>query len=72
MATLQKDDLAVPLFINSQSQTITVTSATPPLGPTYTDEDGNSLADPNMGLSIPANGKVSYTVDIQCIPIGPP
>jgi transglutaminase-like putative cysteine protease len=68
--TLERDDLAVPLFINSPSQIITVISATPPLGPTYTDEDGNSLADPNMGLSIPANGNLTYTVIYSISPSG--
>jgi hypothetical protein len=67
---LQKDDLSVSLFINTPTQTITVTSATPPLGPTYTDEDGNLLADPKIGLSIPANGKISYTVVYAISPIG--
>ena len=70
--SIEKDDLAVPLFINSPTQTITVTSATPPLGPAYTDEDGNRIADPSMGLSIPANGKISYTVVYSVIPSGLP
>ena len=60
--TLEKDDLTVLLFNNSPSQTVTVTSATPSLGPAYPDEDRNLLADPNMSLFIPANGKMSYTV----------
>jgi transglutaminase-like putative cysteine protease len=60
--TLEKDDVAVPLFINSQSQTVTVTSSSPPLGPTYTDEDGNPLACPVLSLTIPAKGKLTYTV----------
>ncbi len=68
--TLEKDDLSVPLFINSSSQTVTVTSATPSLGLAYPDDDGNLLSDPNMGLSIPANGKISYTVVYMITPSG--
>ncbi|MCX6654858.1 MAG: transglutaminase domain-containing protein [Candidatus Bathyarchaeota archaeon] len=63
--TLKRDDVAVPLFINSQSQTVTVTSSSPSLGPTYTDEDGNPLAEPNLSLTIPANSKLTYTVIFQ-------
>lgn len=70
--TLEKDDLAVLIFNNSPSQTVTVTSATPSLGPAYADEDGNLLADPNMSLFIPANGKVSYTVVYSVSPSGLP
>jgi transglutaminase-like putative cysteine protease len=62
---LERDDIAVPLFINSQSQTISVTSSSPSLGPTYIDEDGNPLAEPDLSLIIPANGKLSYTVIFQ-------
>jgi transglutaminase-like putative cysteine protease len=70
--TLLKDDISVPLFVNGASQTVTITSATPPLGPAYSDEDGNSLADPTMGLSIPANGNLTYTVVYGISPSGLP
>jgi transglutaminase-like putative cysteine protease len=63
--TLERDDVAVPLFINSQSQTVTVTSSSPSLGPTYIDEDGNPLAEPDLSLTIPANSKLTYTVIFQ-------
>jgi transglutaminase-like putative cysteine protease len=63
--TLERDDVSVPLFLNSQSQTITVTSSSPPLGPTYIDEDGNPIAEPDINLTIPANGKLTYTVIFQ-------
>ena len=62
---LESDDVAVPLFINSQSQAVTVTSSSPSLGPTYMDEDGNPLAEPGLSLTIPANSKLSYTVIFQ-------
>ena len=68
--TLKKDDIAVLLFPNGVSQTVTVTSATPSLGPAYPDDDGNQQADPNMSLTIPANGNVTYTVVYTISPTG--
>ncbi len=60
--TLDKSDLAVPLFTNNDYQTVTITSASPSLGTPYSDEDGNMLADPNLTLTIPPGGKITYTV----------
>ena len=60
--TLQKDDVAVPLFINNEYQTITVTSTSPSLGTPYSDEDGNMFSDPNIGLTIQPGGKITLTV----------
>ncbi len=61
-ATLMGDDIAAPLFVQTQWQRVTVASATPPLGAEYTDEDGNGLANPDMSLTVPGGAKVTYTV----------
>jgi transglutaminase-like putative cysteine protease len=60
--TLQKDDVATPLFTNNQYQIITITSATPSLGAPYADVDGNLFSDPNIGLRIQPGGKITMTV----------
>jgi predicted transglutaminase-like cysteine proteinase len=59
---LTKSDVAVPLFVNNDYQTIMVASANPSLGAPYTDEDGNMVADPSITLTIPPGGKITYTV----------
>ncbi len=64
-ATLTRDDIAVPLFLSNEYQTITITSSDPSLGAPYADEDGNMLSDPNMSLSIPPGGEVIITVTYQ-------
>ena len=60
--SLTRDDVSSSLFLDDSHQTVTVASATPPLGATYTDEDGNTLADPTTNLTIPPGGNVTYTV----------
>jgi predicted transglutaminase-like cysteine proteinase len=64
-ATLMRDDIAVPLFLSNEFQTITITSSSPSLGAPYADEDGNMLSDPNTSLTIPPGGKVVITVTYQ-------
>ena len=63
--TLTKDDVAVPLFISNEYQTITITSSTPSLESPYTDEDGNMLSDPNLNLTIQPGGKITFSVTYQ-------
>jgi transglutaminase-like putative cysteine protease len=60
--TLDKSDIAVPLFTNNDYQTVTVSSASPSLGSPYPDDDGNMIADPSLTLTIPPGGKITYTV----------
>jgi transglutaminase-like putative cysteine protease len=63
--TITRDDAAVPLFLNNEHQTITITSSDPSLGAPYADDDGNMLSDPNMNLTLPPYGKAVVTVTYQ-------
>jgi len=63
--TLTKDDVAVPLFITNEYQTITITSSTPSLGTPYVDEDGNKLSDPNLSLTLQPGSKITFSVTYQ-------
>lgn len=63
--TLNKDDVAVPLLISNEYQTIMITSSTLSLGTPYSDEDENMLSDPNVGLTIQPGGKITYTIIYQ-------
>lgn len=63
--TLTREDIAVPLFLSNEFQTITITSSSPSLGTPYADEDGNMLSDPNANLTIPPGGEVVITVTYQ-------
>lgn len=60
--TLLGDDVAVPLFTQTQWQKVTIESATPPLGAEFTDVDRNRLANAGIPLTIPAKSNVTYTV----------
>ena len=63
--TLTKDDVAVPLFLSNEYQTITITSSSPSLRTPYPDEDGNKLSDPNLNLTLQPGGKITFTVTYQ-------
>lgn len=62
VATLDRDDVAVPLFRKTQWQDVSILSSTPPLGGEYRDEDGNNYTTPNTPLIIQPGSTLSYTV----------
>ena len=63
--TLTRDDISIPLFIDNQWQKIKISSATPPLGVEYNDDDGNPLAEAGIPLTLPAGAKQSYKVTYE-------
>jgi len=60
--TLDQDDASVPIFVNNGHQTVTVTSSDPALGDSYVDDDGNSLRNCGIPLTINPGQKLSYAV----------
>ncbi|MFA5869193.1 MAG: transglutaminase family protein [Candidatus Bathyarchaeia archaeon] len=59
---LNREDVAIPLFIQNQWQVVKITSAAPPLGQEYSDEDGNRMVGPGIPMTVPPGAKYNYTV----------
>jgi len=59
---LYREDVAIPLFMDTERQAVKITESDKPLGETLTDEDGNRWAVMDVPLTLGPGGEASFTV----------
>ena len=59
---LYQEDIGIPLFIDTEWQTVEIEESDKPLGDTLTDEDGNSWAVMDVPFTLGPGEEVSFTV----------
>jgi transglutaminase-like putative cysteine protease len=59
---LYREDVAIPLFLDTEWQEVDVTESDTPLGETLTDEDGNSWVVVDVPLTLGPGEEASFTV----------
>jgi len=59
---LYREDVAIPLFMDTERLTVEITESDMPLGETLTDEDDNRWAVVDVPLTLDPGGEASFTV----------